>query len=351
MAGCIFENVVVSGLACASPVKRVFADEYEQYFGKDVIEQFKKATGIESRYLSNGKQTASDLCYVAARELMRHKGLNGQDIDALVFITQTADYKTPATAFVLHKRLEIKKECVVFDINLGCSAFVNGLYVLAGMIQSGSIERALLLVGDAELEHPIYEDKSFTMMFGDAGSACLLERGKGNIRGMIKADGTGYNTLTIPCPGARFPHGLDEVVQGDAMKKMDGDDTFLFTITEVPRLFKEFFKQYDLSWDDFDYCILHQANLMILNHIAKRIKLPVDKMPISLDKYGNTDGTTIPIGIVDLCEKLRKDSDIRLVVSGFGIGLSWGIMAFDIRTKDVLPMIFTDEYYAEGYII
>ena len=90
---------------------------------------------------------------------------------------------------------------------------------------------------------------------------------------------------------------------------------------------------------------------MILNHIAKRIKLPVDKMPISLDKYGNTDGTTIPIGIVDLCEKLRKDSDIRLVVSGFGIGLSWGIMAFDIRTKDVLPMIFTDEYYAEGYII
>lgn len=349
MAGCTFNNVTISGIACALPSKKVYTDDYIEHFGLDSIEQFKKTTGIVSRYLSNGRQTASDLCYVAARELMKKKNLSGDDIDALIYITQTPDYKIPATSFVLHKRLEIKKECLVFDMNLGCSAFVNGIYVISGLIESGAINRALLLIGDAELEHPIYEDRSFTMMFGDAGSACLMERGHSSIKGIIKSDGGGYDTLITWCPGARFPHGIPE--KDGAFKKMDGDDVFLFTITEVPKLFKQFFKEYECGWEDFDYCILHQANMMILNHVAKRIKLPKEKMAISIDKYGNTDGASIPVGIVDLCENLQSSTTLKLLTSGFGIGLSWGLMAFDIDTDNVLPMIITDEYYEEGYII
>ena len=171
----IFENVAVSGIACALPTRRVFTDEYIKHFGEDGIRKFKDATGIESRYLSNGKQTAGDLCYVAARELMRHKNLSGDDIDAVVFVSETPDYKTPSTAFILHKRLNIKEDCLAFDLNLGCSGFAVGVNTAAAMINGGAAEKILLLAGyKSNLDNCVYNDKSATMMFGHAGSACIL---------------------------------------------------------------------------------------------------------------------------------------------------------------------------------
>lgn len=350
MSGYLYENVVITGISCALPSKKVHTDDYIQYFGENKIKHFKETTGIETRYLSNGKQTASDLCYVAARELLKYKGLEGKDIDALIFMTQFPDYKIPSTAFVLHKRLGIKQECLVFDVNLGCSAFVNGLYLLSGLIQCGAVKKALLLIGDAELEHPIYDDISFSAMFGDSGAACLLENGPGKIYGIIKSEGNGYNVMVTPYPGARFPKEYPDKQEDGLFKKMAGDDTFLFSITEVPKLFKQFFKQFCCDWDDFDYCVLHQANLFVMKHIAKRIKLPEEKMVVSIDKFGNTDGSSIPLGIVDLCANIDSQyNKLNLIVSGFGTGLSWGVMAFKINVADVLPLIITDEYYEEGY--
>lgn len=345
-----FHSVRITGLACAVPNNKVRTDSYAYHFGEEAVAKFKKATGIEARFLSDGRQSASDLCYVAARKLMEKKGLTEDDIDALIFITQTPDYKIPSSAFVLHKRLNIKKDCIVFDVNLGCSGYVNGIYIVAGLIESGTINRALLLVGDADTNHQITDDTSFTMMFGDAGSATLLERGEGNIRGLIRSDGDGFNTLITPIPGARFP-GVYPGMEADDLKiakKMDGDDVFLFAITKVPKLFKEFFATFGTSVDDYDYVILHQANLMIINQIAKKLKAPADKVPVSLTEYGNTDGASVPVGIVDLCEKLHENKKLNLIVSGFGIGLSWGVVSFEMNTSDVLPMIFTDDYFREG---
>lgn len=347
MLGKEFNNIRISGLACAVPNQRVYTDFYIDHFGEDIVERFKKATGIESRYLSNGRQTASDLCYVAAKQLMEKKNITGKDIDAVVMITQTGDYKVPSTAFVVHNRLDVKQDCLVFDINLGCSGFVNGVYIIAGLIESGTIENALLLVGDSDTNHQISDDTSFTMMFGDAGSACLIERGQGTVHGMIRSDGKGYKTLITPIPGSRFPGMKAEDIARQG-KKMDGDDVFLFTITKVPKLFKEFYKQFECGEEDFDYYILHQANLMIVNQIAKKLKLNSEKVPVSLRKYGNTDGATIPVTIIDLCENLKDNRTLKLVTSGFGIGLSWGIVSFELNSADVLPMIFTNEYYEEG---
>lgn len=342
-----FHNVRISGIACAVPNHKVLTDSYKEHFGEAVVERFKNATGIESRYISDGTQTTSDLSFAAAEALMKKKGITGDDIDAVVLITQTGDYKIPSTAYVLHKRLGIKKDCLVFDINLGCSGYVNGIYVLAGLIESGTIDRALLLVGDSDTNHQITDDTSFTMMFGDASSATIIERGDGVVRGMIRSDGEGFNTLITPVPGARFP-GIFKAEEAGLEKKMDGDDVFLFTITKVPRLFKEFYKTFECDESDFDYYVLHQANLMIVNQIAKKLKLPAEKVPISLKEYGNTDGASVPVGIVDLCSKNNQDRTLRLITSGFGIGLSWGIVSFDIDSVDVLPMIFTDEYFEEG---
>lgn len=342
-----FHGVRISGMACAVPQNKVFTDDYVKHFGEAVVERFKKATGIESRYLSDGTQTASDLSFVAAETLMRKKGLTGDDFDAVVLVTQTGDYKIPSTSYVLHKRLGIKKDCLVFDINLGCSGFVNGIYLLSGLIESGTIDRALLLVGDSDTNHQISDDTSFTMMFGDASSATIIERGDGTIRGMIRSDGEGFNTLITPIPGARFP-GVTKSEDAGLQKKMDGEDVFLFTITKVPKLFKDFYNMFQCTSDDFDYVVLHQANLMIINQITKKLKLSSEKVPISLTEYGNTDGASIPVGIVDLCEKLPEKKKLKLITSGFGIGLSWGIVSFEIDCDDVMPMIFTKDYYEEG---
>ena len=339
-----FHNVKISGLACAVPNHKVMTDTYKEHFGDDVVERFKKATGIESRYITDGTQTASDLAFVAADALMKKNCLTGEDFDAVIFITQNPDYKIPSTAFVLQKRLGIKKDCLVFDINLGCSGFINGIYFLAGLIESGTVKRALLLVGDADTNHQISEDTSFTMMFGDASSAIIIEQGEGTIRGMIRSDGDGFDTLITPIPGARFPRMFSE----KDVRKMNGDDVFLFTITKVPRLFKDFYSVFNCTSDDFDYFILHQANLMIIKQISKKLKVLDEKIPISLEKYGNTDGASIPITIVDLCEKIKEKRKLSLITSGFGIGLSWGVVSFAIDTENVLPMIFTDDYYDEG---
>lgn len=345
-----FQNVVISGLSCAVPDHKVMTDSYKDYYGDAAVERFKSATGIESRYISDGTQTISDLCFVAAEALMKHKGLTGQDIDALILVTQSADYKMPSTSYLLHKRLAIKQDCLVFDINLGCSGFVNGVYFLAGLVESGTIERALLLVGDSETNHTVTDDTSFTMMFGDAGTATIIERGEGSIRGMIRSDGEGYNVMITPAPGSRFPgvYSPDDPLN---RKRMNGDDTFLFSITKVPKLFKEFYNSFDCSADCFDCCFLHQANQMIINQIAKKLKLDPEKVPVSLKEYGNTDGASIPLGIVDYCEKKKDTGTIKAIVSGFGIGLSWGVMAFDINPDDVLPVIKTNDYYAEGKLL
>ena len=342
-----FVNVKIGGIACAVPNNKVMTDYYKPFFGEAAVDRFKKATGIDGRYISDGKQTVSDLSFVAAEAIIKAKGLSGNDIDAVFLITQTPDYNRPSTAYLLHKRLGIRKDCLVFDINLGCSGFVNGVYVAAGLIESGTIERALVLVGDSDTNHNISDDTSFTMMFGDASSATIVERGEGTIRGMIRSDGEGYNTLIVPIPGARFP-GIFTSEEAKLQKKMDGEDTFLFTITKIPKLFKEYYEAFNCTQDEFDYYILHQANQMIVKEIAKKLKLPEDKVPISLGIYGNTDGASIPVGIVDLCERLDKNQKLRLITSGFGIGLSWGVVSFDVNTDDVLPMIITDDYYSEG---
>lgn len=347
MKGFDYNQVVVSAISCVLPGEKKATRDYIGRFGEKAIENFIKTTGIEQRYISNGKQTASDLCYVAAKRLMENKKLSGDDIDACIFVTQTPDYKMPSTAFVLHKRIGIKKECLTFDVNIGCSGFTVGLTLLGGLIQGGLIDRGLLLVGDARLVHALTDDLTDSLMFGDAGAAILLERGKGKVYGINMSDGTGFDTIIAPTPGARFPGMIQPV--GSAEAHMANDDTFLFTITQVPKLFKEFFTKYDCSMNDFDYCMLHQPNLMILKQIAKRIKVPEDKLYISLDKYGNTDGVTIPLGIADLCQGMEENRKLKLVCSGFGIGLSWGIVAFEIDSRDVLPIISTDEYWEDGF--
>lgn len=350
MQGSRCGGVLVTGIAVALPKTRKYTDEYVDFFGEKEIQRFKDATGILSRHISDSKQTASDLCYTAAKRILDEKNCEDK-IDALIFCSQTPDYRTPSTAFVLQKRLNLNKDCICFDVNLGCSAFVTGLYTMAGMVAGGLINRGLLLIGDAFQEHPVSDDHSQTMMFGDAGAAVLIEKGDGNISGMIRSDGDGYKNIISPYGGFRKPVMYDDKVIDFIEEVMDGNEVFLFTIMQVPKLFKEFFNYFDVTSESFDSVVLHQANKMIIEKIAKKIKVPQEKVAISIDVYGNTNGASIPVTICHKYGITESRKKLSFLTAGFGVGMQQGIVSFEIDSDNIYPVMFSDDFYEEGFVI
>ena len=188
------------------------------------------------------------------------------------------------------------------------------------------------------------------MLFGDAGSAVILEKGDSNIRTLLKSDGTGYRAILTPGINARVKVDVNNFDYAKVKETMDGSAIFEFSISQVPRIFKEFFNAFNECIDNYDYCVFHQANLFMLEHIRKKIKLPKEKMPISMDRYGNTSSVSIPITIADLCQNVEIKESVRFITAGFGVGLSWGIAEFVLDRNDILPIIETDEYFRDAYI-
>lgn len=341
-------NVVISALACAVPSKKVKVEDYEKYFGEKKIKKFIKTTGIKERHIGNGMQTASDLCYVAAEHIFSELKIEKEDIDLVIFETQTADYKTPSTAFVLQKRLGLSMNCTCFDMNIGCTAFLHGIYVAGSMIQARTVKKALVMIGDCFTSHAVNDNTADSMMFGDAGAAIVLESGTGKIPMTMYSDGNRFSTIMNAC-GERFQRVDGKPDISTFRYYMDGGEVFNFALETVPDAIQTFCKKTSTCMDDYDYLIMHQANLFILKHIANMIGVDMNKIPISIDRYGNTNGVSIPCTVVDLIETVDNLPDvIKLLVTGFGVGLSWGVMSVDIHRDCVLPFIFTNDYYIQG---
>lgn len=197
MATANFSNICISGIACAVPKNVVDNDTYSSTLGDLEVKKFIENTGVKKRYVSHSKQTTSDLCYEAASKLLKHKEHDSESIDALIFISQTPDYIQPATSHILQKRLGLAKSCMCLDVNLGCSGYVYGMFLASSLIQSGAVDRVLLLVGDILRKNPVTEIKD-QMLFGDAGSATIVERGENTVQGILNANGEGYTSLITP---------------------------------------------------------------------------------------------------------------------------------------------------------
>lgn len=354
----IFDNIHILGVSAAVPTKKsVLLDDYSCIFGEENVLKFSKTTGVLERRIASTDQTASDLSFVAAKRLLENKNISKNDIGICVFVTQTPDYRIPSTACVLHKRLELPKDCIAFDINLGCSGYVYGLQVVSSLLQSSNASKALLLVGDTITKTIAPKDSSAVMLFGDAGSATLLEKrnGVGAIHTAYRTDGTGFKSIIIPAGAYRNRESINRrVIWSDGNERsdyelyMNGVDVFSFTISEVPSLFNEFFEINGYQKQEYDCFAFHQANQYILRQLVKLTKIEKDKMHISMDRYGNTSVTSIPLTI---CDKYGDDNSRekkRVLSCGFGIGLSWGIASFQINTDSILPIIETDECYSEG---
>lgn len=352
------EGVAIKGIACAVPDQKRDSAYWHKVFGQEAVDKFVAMTGVKRVCQTLKEQTASDLAFVAAETLLTQKNIDKDTIGVIIFVTQGPDYRLPATAFVLQHRLNLPEDCICFDVNLGCSGYVNGLNIVASLMKDSDIDRALLLVGDTSTKGISPEDKSSAMLFGDAGSCTLLERvssKEARIDFHFRSDGNRFKAIVKPAgayrnlnaPQERTLWKVDGNVRSDYETYMNGADVFTFTISEVPKLINEFLETTGTTVDDYDSFIMHQANLYILRQIGKKCKIPKEKMPISMDRFGNTSVTSIPLTLSDYYGDTIGQK-ISAFLCGFGVGLSWGIVTAKIDSKDILPVIYTSDFYGEG---
>ena len=346
-------------MTAAVPTQKIDTVSFAKQFGEEYVEKFQKNTGILSVRKTIEHQTASDLAYAAAENLLQKKGVDRQEIGALVFGSLSPDYRRPTTACVLHKRLGLSKNCAAFDLSLGCSAFVYGLTTVCAMMSNSNIDKALLLVGETVSKFANPRDSSMVMLFGDGGAAILLEKTEEPIsmHSILKTDGTGYQAILAPAGGMRNTNPTtDEYVDEEGNVRnlynshIQGGNVFSFTISDVPRTIKEFLGTTETVVDNYDCIALHQANKFIIDMIAKKLKADANKFPICLDRYGNTSAPSIPMALCDRYGECDEDKSINVLASGFGVGLSWGVCSFSINTKDIFPIADTNEVFTEGII-
>jgi len=360
MAYFSFKKIRVASIACAVPKKQVATETYKKVFGEEEVNKFMEMTGVRSSHRTLEHQTCSDLGFRAAQELLAKKGISAKEIGALIFSSHSPDYRRPSTAFVLQYRLGIPKEAVCFDISLGCSSLVVGMQTVASIMNTSDINKALLFVGDTAGKSVYPKDRSSAMLFGEAGAVMLLEKTNDpsdEINAMIRSDGNGYRYMIIPGGGYRNLHADEKVVMckdGNPRTLMNsfiqGTSVFTFTIFDVPRLIKDFWKQTETTVDDYDCFAFHQANLYILKQIAKKAKLNFERIPISLDRYGNTSGASAIVSLCDRYGNCEEHKAVKVMACGFGIGISLGVTSFEINTNDILPIFEDDSIFEEGLI-
>jgi 3-oxoacyl-[acyl-carrier-protein] synthase-3 len=319
-------DVAVAGVVSAIPKRIVRNEFFEAQYSKEDIANVVKMIGVSERRWVNSGETTADLCLLAARDLMAGLGWAADDIGILVFVSQTPDYALPATACVLHGKLGLGPRCASFDVNLGCSGYVYGLWLVSQLMRGSSAQRALLLVGDTSYYNDT-SDRATAMVFGDAGTATAVERrgGTGDWHFVLGSDGSGAKNLIVPKSGTRQEIPDDERMAGKnpSMLFMDGSEIFNFTLRSIPPLGEALFDSSGVTSDAFGAFLFHQANTFMIKHLTKKMKLPPDKVPMNMDRFGNTSSASIPLLMCDvLGERLHAES-MRLAMFGFGVGYSW----------------------------
>ncbi len=354
-----FNHIKITGMASAVPTNVVASESFNEIIGEDAVKKFVKMTGVKQVRKTHDKQTASDLGCAAAERLLCEKNIDRNTIGAVIFAAHSTDYRRPATACVLQHRLGIKnKDCAAFDVSLGCSAFVYGVQIIGSMMETSDMRRALLIVGETMSKMVYPEDKSSNMLFGDAGSAILFEKtdGESTIKALTCSDGSGWKAIVAPAGGFRNMEASHEpMIWADGNPRtlyntiMDGMAVFNFTISDVPETMSDFFEKSGTTAEDYDLFALHQANKFILKQLSKKLGVPMKQVPVCIDRYGNTSAAAVPLTICDALGDEENGSH-KVFMSGFGVGLSWGVVSAEINSADVLPVFETDDYFAEGII-
>lgn len=346
------KKVKVKGVTVCLPQNIVENSSYE-VVSKEERPDFIKAIGIERRRVADKNVCTSDLCQKAAENLIEKLGWDREDIELLVFVSQTPDYRMPATSCVLQHKLGLQRTCMTIDVSQGCSGYVYGLSVVGSLVMSGTIKKALLLVGNTQNKNINYKDKSTWPLFSDAGSATAIEyceEGGDEFKLSFMSDGGGEKTIIIPDGGYRnvvTPESFEEKEYDGGIKRsnlnlfMQGDDVFAFVIANIPKATRSMFEHFDVNAEEIDYYLIHHASQFIINKLKKKLSIPEGKAPVVLKDFGNPSNVSIPLLMTKAINEELLSKPLKIYVSGFGVGLSLGVGVITLNKLeccDILEM-------------
>lgn len=338
MAKSTFKGIRISGIAGAVPKTKVDNAIDQLFCPEEDRRKILALTKVAEYRKAPPEICASDLCQASAESLLSGMSRRAEEIDAIVFATMTGDYRAPSTACVLQHRLKCRSDVVAYDIQMGCSGFVVGLYNACSLIQGAGLKRVLLLAGDTQTKlcHP--SDKNVVFLLGDGGTATLLEAAADveDIVIELMTDGSRFQNLYVPAGGFRLAstdatrevrERPDGGMRSDEHLYMNGMEIFKFSVTDVVKTIAEFMEAEGISVDGIDALFLHQANGFMNEKIARKLKFSDEKVPSTLEFYGNTGSASIPLTMAHHFSGNAALGRQRCLLSGFGVGLSWGVVA------------------------
>ena len=353
MARWKIKNVGMKGVAMAVPKNVVKTSDFD-FFSQEEAEVFDNAVGIKSRHIAPDSMCASDMCQAAAEKLIEELGWERDSIDVLLFESVTGDYRTPPTSCILQDRLALSENCFCMDIPMGCCGCMYAITVAGNLLTTGNVRRALLLIGDTALRMGSMKDKSRVPLFGDCGTAVALEYDETANDIIVDSHtyGRGYEALMTPHGGFRHPANPTSfeyedfgngIVRAPIHTLINGMNVFSFAISRPPKSIESFLADYNLDRNvDIDYFLIHQANKMIVDRIVKKLKFPQEKVPYNLEEFGNLGGASIPSLMVSRLRDELMTKECSLLMSSFGLGLTWGTMLMKTKPMIVNELIVMD---------
>lgn len=295
-------------------------------------EKIFQKVGIKERHISDKNETAVDMAYKAAEKLFANYDIPKEEIDFILFCTQSADYKLPTSACILQNLLGLSKKVGALDFNLGCSGYEYGLSLAKGLITGGMASNVLLLTAETYSKYISPEDKGNISIFGDGATATIVAKdGFAEICNFIfGTDGSGAEDLLVKTGGAKYPiplndNSIDENghIKSSDFLYMDGNSIFSFTLAQVPKMVKQIISDANIQMEDIDLFLFHQANVFILEFLRKKMHIPEDKFFYCIEKVGNTVSNTIPIALTTALRSNTLVDKKNIILAGFGVGLSW----------------------------
>ena len=347
-------NINMTGMCSAVPAgNRVITDEYSN-MGKEFVDRVACTTGVLKRHLAPAHICASDLAYSALKTLIEELNWSRDSIDCVVLVTQTPDYLLPNTGSVLHQRLGLNKNTIVFDVNLGCSGYIYGLWLVANLLNRGMLKRGLIVVADTISKIVNDSDDSLKLLFGDAASATALEYSEdgGKIDFILGNDGSKFDSLIVPSGLFRSLSKNDDIEVEKKLKFMkkkdkqyltiDGPEMMNFILSEVPCALASLLESAKMDKSNVDYWVMHQANEVVLKNLAKKIGICLERMPFSLNEFGNTSSASIPLTISYKLREILRSKKLNLMLTGFGVGLSWGCSLIRCGNMVMPSIVYVD---------
>ena len=348
-----FSNIGVTAIAACVPKNIIDNYNYNlDIWSKDEVKKVVSKVGVMERRFVDDKTCSSDLCFAAAEKLITDNAIDRNEIDLVLFLSQTPDYRMPATSILLQNRLGLPMSTMAFDVSLGCSGFISALSIVYSMMQNKGFRKALLLNGETRSKVYSRKDRREAFIFGDAGVAALIERDDkfGESHFSLNSDGSRGDLIMIPGGGYRNMSSVETLrekivdeygnIRSDEHGRMNGADVFNFVIVEVPKDIKRLLESSGEDIQEMDYYVFHQANAFINNHIAKKLKLDKDRIPWTIQKYGNTSSVSVPLTIVsELKDKMEGKK--KIMMSAFGVGMAWAtaIVPFvDCKISDIVEI-------------